>query len=101
VGKLLKLDGETYTVIGVIPQRATFPLGAPAFWVPIALSQRMRSERQQLSLHGVGRLQTGVGLEQARGHIDGISPSTSCSPYNPHAFHPTLPAASVILSPSS
>ncbi len=60
VGKLIKLDGEIYTVIGVMPARAIFPLGAPAFWVPIAMSQRVRSERQQLSLHAVGRLQTGV-----------------------------------------
>lgn len=72
VGKVVKLDGELYTVIGVMPPRAIFPLGAPAFWVPIAMSQLMRSERQQLSLHGVGRLQTGVSLEQARGEIDGI-----------------------------
>ena len=72
VGKVVKLDGELYTVIGVMPPRAIFPLGAPAFWVPIAMSQQMRSERQQLSLHGVGRLQTGVSLEQARGEIDGI-----------------------------
>jgi predicted permease len=72
VGKLLKIDGEMYTVIGVMPPRAIFPLGAPAFWVPIAMSQQMRSERQQLSLHGVGRLQTGVSLEQARGEIDRI-----------------------------
>jgi putative ABC transport system permease protein len=72
VGKLLNLDGEIYAVIGVMPARAIFPLGAPAFWVPIAMSQRMRGERQRLSLHAVGRLQTGVSLEQARGEINGI-----------------------------
>jgi putative ABC transport system permease protein len=72
VGKLLNLDGEIYAVIGVMPARAIFPLGAPAFWVPIAMSQLMRGERQRLSLHAVGRLQTGVSLEQARGEIDGI-----------------------------
>ncbi len=72
VGKLLNLDGEIYAVIGVMPARGIFPLGAPAFWVPIAMSQRMRGERQRLSLHAVGRLQTGVSLEQARGEINGI-----------------------------
>jgi predicted permease len=72
VGKLLNLDGEIYAVIGVMPARAIFPLGAPAFWVPIAMSHLMRGERQRLSLHAVGRLQTGVSLEQARGEIDGI-----------------------------
>ena len=72
VGRLLKLDGETYSVIGVMPARATFPLGAPSFWVPLAMNQQMRSERQQLSLHAVGRLQDGVSLEQARGEVEGI-----------------------------
>jgi putative ABC transport system permease protein len=69
VGKQLKLDGEMYTVIGVMPARATFPLGAPAFWVPLSMSNQMRSERQQLSLHAVGRLRSGASLEQARADI--------------------------------
>jgi putative ABC transport system permease protein len=72
VGRLLKLDGETYSIIGVLPARATFPLGAPSFWVPLSMNQQMRSERQQLSLHAVGRLQDGVSLEQARGEVEGI-----------------------------
>ena len=69
VGRQIKLDGEVYTVIGVMPARAAFPLGAPAFWVPLSMNQQMRVERQQLSLHAVGRLQTGWSLEQARGEM--------------------------------
>ena len=72
VGKVVKLDGELYTVIGVMPPRAIFPLGAPSFWVPLVISPQMRIARQQLSLQAIGRLQTGVSLEQARGEIDGI-----------------------------
>jgi predicted permease len=36
------------------------------------MNQQMRSERQQLSLHAVGRLQDGVTLEQARGEVERI-----------------------------
>jgi putative ABC transport system permease protein len=36
------------------------------------MNQQMRSERQQLSLHAVGRLKDGVSLEQARGEVEGI-----------------------------
>ena len=53
-----------YTVIGVMPAKATFPLGAPEFWVPLFMSPQVRSERQQLSLHAVGRLQPGVSLDR-------------------------------------
>jgi putative ABC transport system permease protein len=69
IGRHLKLGGEVYTVIGVMPAKATFPLGAPEFWVPLFMSPQVRGERQQLSLHAVGRLQPGVSLEQAGAEI--------------------------------
>lgn len=70
VGKTLELDGEPYTLIGVMPARATFPLGAPAFWIPLAMGPGMRADRHELTLHTVGRLRAGVSLEQARAEID-------------------------------
>jgi len=72
VGQPLTLDGKLYTVIGVMPPRATFPLGAPAFWMPLTVSSRMRSERSGLSLRAVGRLRAGVSLAQARSEVDAI-----------------------------
>jgi putative ABC transport system permease protein len=72
VGKPLNLNGEMYNVIGVMPARAIFPLGAPAFWVPLSMSAQMGSERQQLALHAVGRLRAGVSLKEARAEIVGI-----------------------------
>jgi putative ABC transport system permease protein len=35
IGRTMELDGEPYTLIGVMPARATFPLGAPSFWIPL------------------------------------------------------------------
>jgi len=70
VGKTLELNGEPYKLIGVMPARATFRLGAPAFWMPLAMDPRMRAERHELALHTVGRLRTGTSLEQARADIN-------------------------------
>lgn len=70
VGKTMELNGEPYTLIGVMPARATFPLGAPAFWIPLAMDPRVRAERHELALYTVGRLRTGTSLEQARAEID-------------------------------
>jgi len=70
VGATLKLDGKPYTVIGIMPARATFPLGAPSFWMPLTQDSRMRGERRDLELHTVGRLQNGVSLKQARAEVE-------------------------------
>ncbi len=72
VGQTLTLDGKPYTVIGVMPSRATFPLGDPAFWIPLTMSTSMRSERNVLSLTTVGRLRAGVSLAQTRSEVDAI-----------------------------
>jgi putative ABC transport system permease protein len=70
VGATLKLDGKPYTVIGIMPAKATFPLGAPSFWMPLTLDSRMRGERRNLELHSVGRLRNGVSLAQARAEVE-------------------------------
>jgi putative ABC transport system permease protein len=70
VGAALKLDGRPYTVIGVMPPRATFPLGAPSFWITLPLDSRMRGERRDLELNTVGRLRNGESLKQARAEVE-------------------------------
>ena len=72
VGRTMKLNGEVYTLIGVLPARATFPLGAPAFWVPLTMDARIRSERSELVLNALGQLRPGVSLEQARAEVETI-----------------------------
>jgi putative ABC transport system permease protein len=70
VGATLRLDGKPYTVVGVMPARATFPLGEPSFWMPLTLDSRMRGERRDLELHALGRLRNGVSLKQARAEVE-------------------------------
>ena len=61
LGKAIKLDGEFYTVIGVMPGGFDFPNQAD-LWAPLTLN----TEEHNASLQIVARLKPGMPLERAR-----------------------------------
>ena len=65
LGRVLKLDEEAYTVIGVLPRDAVFPDRAE-LWTPLAADT---NRNNGYYLNGVGRLKPGVSLEQARADL--------------------------------
>ena len=67
--KALKIDGENYDVVGVMPDRFQFPSDNPQFWVPLALSDAQKSDRTKTTLAAVGRLKPGVSLDQCRAEM--------------------------------
>jgi putative ABC transport system permease protein len=69
IGKRILLNLRPYTVIGVMPSKSTFPLGAPNFWMPLTFASQEKMARGELALNAVGRLAPGANLEQARGEI--------------------------------
>ncbi|HXY03963.1 MAG TPA: ABC transporter permease [Terriglobales bacterium] len=69
IGKNLELNNKPYAVIGIMPSRATFPLGAPEFWIPLEMDSGTRAERYELTLQTVGSLRTGVNVVQARAEL--------------------------------
>jgi hypothetical protein len=78
VGKNITLDARDYTIIGVIPQ--DFRLSIPGFresqvYVPIGQwSNPLLLQRGAgLGFHGVGRLKSGVTIEQARADMEGVT----------------------------
>jgi len=64
VGKLVLLNGQKHTVIGVMPDDFDFPVGAEA-WVPLDLSIAEWNDRQNHYLKVFGRLKAGVSLAAA------------------------------------
>src|SRR5258705_447773 len=62
LGKIVKANGEPYTVIGVMPQDAVFPSGVE-IWGALGAD---RTQGGSYYLSGVGRLKPGVTREQAR-----------------------------------
>ncbi len=71
IGRSLTLDGEPYTVIGVMPEGSAFDRGFNQMWRPLAFrpSERTRNFHWMQSL---GRLKPGVTIEQARAQMDAI-----------------------------
>ncbi len=71
VGRTLRLDGETYTVIGVMPagfRFAPFWATEAGIWAPLVLDSRA-TNRRGASLRVFGRLQPGVTLEEAKADV--------------------------------
>ncbi|MBI4889872.1 MAG: ABC transporter permease [Acidobacteria bacterium] len=75
IGKQVALNGEQYTVVGVMPpsfQFAPFWATRTEMWVPLALEARQQDRRGQ-SLRIFARLNEGATLAQARAEIGAIT----------------------------
>jgi predicted permease len=65
LGRVLKLDEQPYTVIGVLPPEAVFP-DRSELWTPVAADPNSPSGYY---LNGIGRLKSGVSIEQAQADL--------------------------------
>jgi putative ABC transport system permease protein len=74
IGKPIKFDGESTTVVGVMPQGFRFPLDAenPEFWIPLDPEQDYNKERGANYLKVIGRLKPDVTLSQAQSEMTAI-----------------------------
>ncbi len=73
VGKTLNLNGETYTVVGVMPARFQFPSSDDELWVPIAFTAEDAANRGRHYLQVVARLRPGTSLQQAQTEMSTIA----------------------------
>ena len=73
LGKTIRLNGVTATIIGAMPDGMKFPFDAE-LWMPSAqLSPAVRqAPRQARGYFGVGRLADGVTAQQARAELNAI-----------------------------
>jgi putative ABC transport system permease protein len=73
LGTQINLDGRGYTVVGVMPAAFQFPDKATQVWIPLALTAEEATSRDWYAFQTVGRLKSGVSLEQARLDMDRIA----------------------------
>ena len=66
VGRTVRLNGETYSIVGVMPAGFAYPEGEMAAWLPIELRPGEAAARENRYLFTVARLADGVSLGQAR-----------------------------------
>ncbi len=62
LGKRWILDGESYEIIGVMPQGFEFPVGEGAAWIPFQTPRDVASQRGGHYLDVAGRLAAGATL---------------------------------------
>ncbi|HEX2666148.1 MAG TPA: ABC transporter permease [Candidatus Acidoferrum sp.] len=72
LGKNIKVDGKSYTVVGVMAKGFDFPLPAEA-WIPLAIDAKERERRDNRWLWVLGRLKPGVSFSQASAEMRGIA----------------------------
>jgi len=87
IGREAMLDGQPYTVIGVMPKDFDFPKRSdlpPSFsafpertelWLPLGLSDTQKQNRGKRNLVVFGRLRTGVNVAQAQADMRNIAQS--------------------------
>lgn len=72
LGRVLRLDGESVTVVGVMPERFhdTQLMGPAYLWRPIAFTDSQRGERGNNFLKCIARLKPGQSVKQAQSATD-------------------------------
>ena len=75
IGQTIPLDGEPYTVVGVMPGDFTFPIGdtEAEVWSPLTMSLEDLPSRPHRSYSTIGRLADGVSLERARTDMESVA----------------------------
>jgi putative ABC transport system permease protein len=71
LGRDIRLDGEPYTVVGVLPKGGPFDRASARLWAPLAF-QPSNSRRDYRWLGASAKLRPGVTLKRARAEMDVI-----------------------------
>src|SRR5579864_9135258 len=80
LGRAVDLDGQPYTVIGVMPASFQFPFSTLPYseqaelWVPVAFTPEEIADRvREFGTFTVGRLKPGVSLQQAQEDVTRVA----------------------------
>jgi putative ABC transport system permease protein len=76
VDRTLTLDGQSYTIVGVMPAKfsvASWAVTAQKIWVPLAFTDTERAIRDNHNESVIARLKVGVDVSRAQTEMDVIS----------------------------
>jgi predicted permease len=75
IGKDLRIDGQPFTVIGVMPKGFYFLNPNVMVWRPLAFTAQQKSDEQRHSnnYQDLGRLKPGASIERAQQEIDALN----------------------------
>ena len=72
IGRVIHLNTQPYTVIGVMPREFRFPMDAE-IWMPLALPQNLQGRRDWRAMFAMARLKPGATLESSRAEMSTIT----------------------------
>jgi putative ABC transport system permease protein len=73
VNRQISVNGQPYTVVGVMPQEFEFPRAESELWTPFAPAADLKANRNSHFLYTRARLKPGVSIEQAQAEMDTIA----------------------------
>ena len=74
IGRTLSLNGEAYSVVGVLPRDFVFPVAEAELAIPLALDRDpKKGDRGEHSLRGIARLKPGVTAGEAQAEMNAIN----------------------------
>jgi predicted permease len=73
LGRNIRLSGQPYTVVGVMPAGFNFIDPEVRLWTPVAFSVKDREVRHSNNWQDIGRLKPGATLEQAQAQVDALN----------------------------
>jgi putative ABC transport system permease protein len=73
VGRTIRLDGGSHTVVGVMPPGFNFPDKKFELWRSYNASAEVRASRRAYYLTAFGRLKPGVTLAEAQAEMDAVA----------------------------
>ena len=74
VGESIRIGGESYTVVGVMPPSFEFPPRSTAqLWTPLVISEQLAESRGAHWMATVARLGPGVEIESARADLETVA----------------------------
>ncbi len=73
IGRDIQLDGEKYTVVGVMPANFEFPISVYDLWVPWTFSAKELANRRDHGTIMYTRLRSGATPAQAQSELDALA----------------------------
>ena len=74
VGKTMTINGRTFTIIGVMPEKFNFPaqFGHGQLWTPLTVYEKAKRDYNVGAHLAFGLLKPGVSIEEANAELDSI-----------------------------
>ena len=73
LGHDLRISGQPYTIVGIMPDGFNFIDPEARLWIPIAFTAEEKTVHHSNNWYHIGRLKSGATLQQAQKQVDAIN----------------------------